>query len=530
MAQFYAQPLPSSYPAVMPLLDALNFAEIVETIVPKRWNNGVTHADALTVLLLMILDYGGPRPISRVEEWAEQFGTDLLLGIDPAQLHDDKIGHALDALVPVTEAGECDLSPIVALHHHLAHSAITRYGINTQVLHYDFTDIGLHGAFEDSELARRGKGPTRRQLQLGLNVTAGSAFPILATVHPGATNHTVSVPQNLAALMQRLPGQSFCVVTDAAGGSYDNFVAYNRAGQHFITSRQLRGWEQEKMRAIPREQFELAEHRSRTGDRFFVHRCDWPIHPQNKPHELVLSAVVVLSENKLRSDQKKARQQLRKLLGRLVQIAGYAGGRGQYSRPDYVRAMAEKALAKYADAGRFVRLEVSDEHALSWTVDRAAFARYRRVLGRYVLFTNLPEDAYSADYVLAQYRGRHVVEASYRQLKSELEIAPLHMHKDNRLLAMAAIWVIALMVLSLLQLLARRAGLETKRGQALTGRELLQNLLAVTAVTCRIDGQVRASVGPLSEPAERYLTAMGFPDAGHWLKVPPIDLQLISGI
>jgi len=51
----------------------------------------------------------------------------------------------------------------------------------------------------------------------------------------------------------------------------------------------------------------------------------------------------------------------------------------------------------------------------------------------------------------------------------------------------AAIYVIALMVLSLLQ------------------------LLAVTAVTCRIDGQTRAKVGPLSEPAERYLRAIGFP-------------------
>jgi len=530
MLQFYAQPLPSSYPAVMPLLDALGLAEKVEALIPKRWDNGVTHADVLTVLLLMILDYGGPRPISRVEEWAEQFGVDLLLGIDPAQLHDDKIGHTLDALVPVTEAGECDLSVISGMHNDLMHAAITRWGISTDVLHYDFTDIGLHGAFEDSDLARRGKGPTRRQLQLGLNVTAESAFPILSTLHPGATNHTVSVPANLAALIQRLPGQSFCVVTDAGGGSYDNFRAYNEANQHFISARQLSPREQQIMQAIPREQFELAQYRSSTDERFWLHRCQWSMHPENKEAELTVPAVVVLSENKLRTDQKKAREQMRRLLARLAQIAGYAGRHGQYRRPGYVREQAEKALKKYADAGGFVQIEVSDEPALSWTVDRAGFARYRAVLGRYVLFTNLPEDEYSAEYVLEQYRGRHVVEASYRQLKSELEIAPLHMHKDNRLLAMAAIWVIALMLLSLLQLLARRAGLETKRGQALTGRELLQNLLAVTAVTCTINGQARASVGPLSEPAQRYLTAMGFPDAQHWLKVPPIDLQLISGI
>ena len=530
MARVQAQALPASFPAIMPLLRALNFAETVGAIIHKRWHNGVTHADALIVLLLMILDRGGPRPLSKVSAWATQLGIELLLGIDPAQLHDDKIGHTLDALVPVGEDGGCDLSLLAELHQQLVHTAITDYGINTQMLHYDFTDIGLHGTYADSDLARRGKGPTRRQVQLGLNVTAQSAFPVLATMHAGATNHTVSVPENLTALMQRLPHQGFCVITDSAGGSYDNIIAYSEADQHFISPRQLREWEQQKMAAIPLEQFELAHHCSSTGDQFWVHRCGWPIKPQDKPAELILSAVVVLSEGKLRTDQKKARGQMRKLLERLKQIAGYAGGRGNYSRPEYVRTMAEKALNKYDDAGQFVQFTVSHEPALAWTVDWLGFAGYRRLLGRYVLFTNLPEDEYSADYVLEQYRGRHVVEASYRQLKRELEIAPLHLHKDNRLLALAGIFVIALMLLSLLQMLARRAGLETKRGQALTGRELLENLLAVTAVTCRIKGHLHATVGPLSELAGHYLRAIGFPEAQHWLIVPPLDLPLISGI
>ena len=169
MAPIRAQALPSSYPAVMPLLAALKFTETVDAMLPKRRHNGVTHADAVIVMLLMILDRGGPRPLSKVREWAEQFGIELLLEIDPAQLHDDKLGTTLDALVPVGEGGECDLSRLSELHHRLVHTAITDYAINTQVLHYDFTDIGLHGAYDDSELARRGKGPTRRQVQLGLN-------------------------------------------------------------------------------------------------------------------------------------------------------------------------------------------------------------------------------------------------------------------------------------------------------------------------------------------------------------------------
>ncbi len=91
-------------------------------------------------------------------------------------------------------------------------------------------------------------------------------------------------------------------------------------------------------------------------------------------------------------------------------------------------------------------------------------------------------------------------------------------------------YVIALMVLSLLQLVARRAELATKRGQALTGRELLLQLKAVTAVVVRVDGQLRAVVGPLSDQAQEYLTAMGFPDPQHWLTVPILDHNALSGI
>ena len=92
-------------------------------------------------------------------------------------------------------------------------------------------------------------------------------------------------------------------------------------------------------------------------------------------------------------------------------------------------------------------------------MDWVGFADYRQRLGRYRIYTNLPAEQYPAHEVLALYHGRHVVERAYRQLKSNLMIAPMHLHKDNRLFALTWVYVVALMVLSLLQLLARRAAL-----------------------------------------------------------------------
>ena len=68
MPSLWAQPLPATFAAVMPVLDSLRFRDTVAEIVAKQWNNGVDHADALMVLVLMILDYGGPRPLSEVSD------------------------------------------------------------------------------------------------------------------------------------------------------------------------------------------------------------------------------------------------------------------------------------------------------------------------------------------------------------------------------------------------------------------------------------------------------------------------------
>lgn len=533
MMRVWPTNLPPAFPAVMPVLDGIGFSRIVDEQVSKEWNNGVEHSDVLTVLLLMILDRGAPQPLSQIAPWAEHMGIELLLGVPAEQLHDDKIGYTLDALVPTDENGECDLSILSRLHNALAHEAIQHYGIAVDVVHYDFTDVAFTGVYEDSALARRGKGPGRRQMNLGLNVTADGAFPVLATIHAGNENHMVCVPSNLVALTERLPQQQFCVVTDSAGICYDNIVAYQDAQQHFLGPRQLRQWEKEEVTAVERTEFRLSAYHSPKGDRYWLNEREWQICPEKKSSPVSVRAVVVVSEQKRARDQKKARKQMMKLIRRLQDIGQYAGGRGLYSRSEYVEEQAQKAVKASGDLAAFVTVEVSDGAEgpiLHWRIDWSTFTDYRRRLGRYVLFSNLPLEDYSADRLVAMYHGRHVVESSYRQLKSVLQIAPVFLHKDNRLHALAWVYVIALMILSLLQRTARAAELTTKRKQPLTGRELLRSLWAVTVLVCRVDDQTTATIAPLPERAQHYLNAMGFPDPQCWLAVPPLDHSILSGI
>ncbi len=96
-----------------------------------------------------------------------------------------------------------------------------------QVL-FDFTRLGLSGAYDESELAQPGRGSGRKkQLQIGLNTLADSGLPVLSRVHAGNANHTVDVPENLAALQERLKGRELVVTTDSAGLCHENIIAYN---------------------------------------------------------------------------------------------------------------------------------------------------------------------------------------------------------------------------------------------------------------------------------------------------------------
>jgi len=295
MDGFWPQSLPAVFPAVLPVLESLGFAAAVERAIGKRWDNGVAHSDVLTVLLLLILDQGRLRPLSQVHEWAAQFGSEVLLGVAPAQLHDDKIGYTLDALVPVRADSEPDLSVIQSLEQQLVHAAICGYGIATDRLHYDFTDVSFSGVYDDSELVRRGKGPGRRQLELALNVAADSGFPVRSQAHPGATSHMRSAPGNLQGLLERLPGQRFCVLADSGAVCYDNIVAYQQAGQHFIGPRQLQPHEQHALAALASEQFVLAQYTGAGGGRYWIHEQCKDLSPRHKQDTVSVRALAVIS-------------------------------------------------------------------------------------------------------------------------------------------------------------------------------------------------------------------------------------------
>jgi len=93
---------------------------------------------------------------------------------------------------------------------------------------------------------------------------------------------------------------------------------------------------------------------------------------------------------------------------------------------------------------------------MSISRDEEEIQRLSRLDGKYILATSLN---WPASQLIQTYRGRYVMEARIRNMKSNLAVRPIFLHSDQRVQALVALTVLALMVYSILEVLARRNGM-----------------------------------------------------------------------
>jgi hypothetical protein len=517
--QVQGQPLPSDAPLVLPVLRELGVSAFVDELAGKQWDNGVSRGQASEVLVSCMLHPGRPLALYRVKEQVRDLGLDVVLGLDADQLHDDKLGDLLDALVPMGADGAPDESRVKALEQQCAHRAIEWLGIDPQAVLFDYTKLQLSGVYDESGLARQGRGSgSHKQLQLSLNVLAETGVPVSSRVVAGNANQTVNVPANLAELQSRLPGKKLVVVSDSAGLSHENIMAYNAAHMGFISPKQLTAQEDAWMRAPANSRFEELSYQPESGATFSGLEATWTLRRELHKAVLDVRVLIVRSSALRRSERRKLTSAVRRLRERLDQIHSHLN-RNRYYHAGFAREQLQKAVDK-SDAGRFVSWQLSGESgalSLDYSVDYSALIDTCRRLGRYVLFTNTSPEQYDADALLRTYKCQHQVEAGFAQLKSELHVAPLMMKRENRIVAIAALYVLALMVIAILQFLARRAGLTTKRGRPMTGRELLVTFGGWTGVRIRTDHGDYVAPNPASELQQHLLDALGLPPPQTWI-------------
>jgi len=213
----------------------------------------------------------------------------------------------------------------------------------------------------------------------------------------------------------------------------------------------------------------------------------------------------VHSVNKARLDAEKRQTLLARLQKRLVEIKSELNQR-KYKRRDYTLEqihLAERGNA--ASALMDITVQGADgQLTLTYGVNAQKLAQAEQRDGRYPLVTNCWD--LSADAVLSAMKGQDVAEKRFAVFKGPLQVHPLWLHKDERLVSLVLIIMLALLVYCVLEHLVR----QTQR--SLTGRAILDIFALYSVVLQRFaDGSALWTYPDLTPLQSKLLHDLGFP-------------------
>ncbi len=444
-------------PVVADYCRRLDLAGIIDRACPVRDLAHLSHGQVIEALVANRLT--SPAPLVRVSGWARDWAVPEVFDIDPAELNDDRIGRALDAIAP-------ELDHIVGS---VGAQAISAFGIDVSRCHWDMTSVSLYGAYEQTEedypAPRFGHPKDRRvdlkQIQAGLAVTGDGGVPIFHRAYDGGAGEVAQVVGAMTALTKMAAPREFLLVGDSKLVSYTNVAAMITSGVEFIAPASKTYTSAETLAALDLDS--ATEDPTFTLRRVFVH---------STARAQAAATARAKKLNRARDD-----------LDRLVR------GLGSRHYPDTNAVTARiTAIASARRVAAYLRAQVSTDAdtgkpTLDWSFDQPALDTEAATDGWYALLTNLPADT-DASEVLIRYKGQEVVERRYSTIKGPLAVAPMFLKNNRRIAALVTVICLALLIFCLIERQVRTAiapavtldGLYAGRPAKPTGRLIFEAL------------------------------------------------------
>jgi len=504
--------LPPTFPLILPVCRDLGIAEVVDHFCPMHHCGDVSHGQVIEFLVLHILQAPDREPLYKLEEWAGDHNVNCLYDCAPTAFNDDRVGRALEAVAQQSAAIE---AAIVT-------RALERYHVPVEAIHWDLTNVTFTGVYEGSELIQRGYGDGQvhdKQLNVSLHTTGAHGIPVRHETLPGNARQAPLANRMPADLQRRLPQSDLLIVSDCAGISYDNIVAYQRAGAHFLGPMQLTPAEQQFVAQVPQEAFVPLEYRSLGNPdcRYSCYDTTLTLQRQKRTLPLEVRALVMYSTSKHARDAGHRKKQLDKALQRLGKISGHLN-KARYAHEDYARQQVDKAVPESLQG--IVHYELSGEYKhlrLSYHVDEEALAAAGQGDGRWLIVCD--ERERTAAELFALQREHYTIEARFRSFGHDLAVQPVWLHDEDRICGLMLVYILALMVYCLLELCSVRAKLEGDHYHKLTTRQLLYhfNTRGVKLLRVSARGHPASTQIVIAHELRYILSQLAFPDPDRYL-------------
>lgn len=495
----------------VPLLQVLDVRGAVNALCPSAHH--VSHGSIIELLVANRLQ--APRPLYKMQAWLEGTALESTLGVQAEQAHDTRLGETLDAVYAEHQA----------IWQRVVLTAVRRYHLPLTWLHYDITSTYFEGAYNKSALVKYGYSrdhrPDSKQLNLGLT-TVSPGLPLAFRVLVGNTADKTTPRQNLEAvhsLLADTPTTALILVHDRGMATAETLVWYAGRGQRFVSSVTADHGLQTLIDAVPAAELlaQPVDYQARRADPeaaagYYAVWRDYTL--SSADHQSLVRVLVVQSVSKARLDAQKRQHYLDKLLPRLAAIRNQLNQR-KYKHRTY--ALEQIHLAQRGNpAQALVDVTLQGEDGslvLSYQLNPEKLAHAQQQDGRYPILTNCGD--LSAAEVLRHLKDQDQIEKRFWVLKGPLQIHPLWLHKDERLVSLVLVLMLALLIYCLLEHLARQAQ------RHLTGRAVLEVFAAYTVVLLRFaDGSQLWTFPELTPRQADLLAALNWPSPQFTLVLP----------
>jgi transposase len=464
---------------VLSYLERIGLAEVVDRYCPREGK--LSEGTVVTVLVINRLL--APRALRNVAKWVSQTGLHLLLGIpDPALLNYDRLADALLAVYPHWQA----IAAEVTLR------AVEQFQLKVETIHYDLTSVFFHGAYEGSAWVdfgySRDHRPDKPQVNIGLSATADGevVLPGGSGIHPGATNDgmtTVPAHQQLHTLFQR---SDILVTGDRIMQSAANMLTIAQAHGRFLgpvdwtpyIQRVVAGCWGEEFATLPdstaaaghpikatfrRLRFKVKKKlsddaRRRLAQKRRQQRIRGPV-PSYRKVRFWMRAAIILDTARQAADAKRRRRRIQVYEAQLDWVRDHLNQGRYYNDPEWVAGHLADLAHEFKDVRSFVKVTFTEQDgvmALDYQRRPDKIAQAARLDGKWVLVTNQPLTPGQSrvdymDWMLRVYKNHSHVERRMRNLKSDLPIRPIYVHRDDAIVALCFVSVVALMLYTLIE-------------------------------------------------------------------------------
>ena len=468
-------------PIVSSFCRKIDLVNTINRLVPTKMNIDI----GTTVLALVLDTLSGRSPLYRLEDFAENHDTGLLLGreLNSKSFNDTSVGRAMEVLYDYgTEA----------LFSEVAFQAACACKLNMQHVHFDTTSVNIWG---DYTMCGKDKNEDQLQIVHGYSkdhrpdlkqfmiemFCVGRNIPIFGKCIDGnSSDKTVNnkILSRISDHMAKhgLKPNAFVYIADSAMVTEENLDLVG--SNYFITRLPFNYKEADRVvaEAVKKNEWKdigaLAEQRSTPARPVAMYRAtEVTINLYGKSYR----GVVVHSSAHDKRRQKKIIKKIEQSLSKLS-ILIKKNEKIEYACDTDAQMAAQRLACKSTSLHG---IEVSVEKLIRYTKGRppkngkreiasikycikgslvenkANIAIEKEEAGCFVLLTNVPikdgEQALDAKGLLRAYKDQHGIERNFSFLKDPLIVNDIFIKKPNRVEVLGMILIISLLVWNLIE-------------------------------------------------------------------------------